>query len=57
MTPRRIRVSGVRGDFLTPRGWPTPTDQWIRANTFWQPPEGWVPLPGLKPAPKGKKGK
>lgn len=53
MTPRRIRVPGVRGDFLTPRGWPTPTDRWIRANTFWQPPEGWTPVPGLKPAPKG----
>ena len=53
MTPRRIRVAGVRGDFLTPRGWPTPTDQWIRANTFWQPPAGWTPLHGLKPAPKG----
>lgn len=43
----------MRGDFLTPRGWPTPTDTWIRANTFWQPPEGWTPAPGLKPAPKG----
>ena len=53
MTPRRIRVAGVRGDFLTPRGWPAPTDQWIRANTFWQPPADWTPLPGLKPAPKG----
>lgn len=53
VTPRRIRVAGARGDFLTPRGWPTPTDQWIRANTFWQPPEGWTPTPGLKPAPKG----
>ncbi|BDV31254.1 hypothetical protein [Microbacterium terricola] len=53
MTPRRIRVSGVRGDFRTPPGWPTPTDNWIRANTFWQPPAEWTPLPGLKPAPKG----
>ena len=53
MTPRRIRVAGVRGDFLTPRGWPTPTDHWIRANTFWQPPPGWVPVPGLPPAPDG----
>lgn len=53
MSPRRIRVAGVRGDFLTPRGWPTPTDEWIRANAFWQPPEGWVPRPGLKPAPQG----
>lgn len=52
MTPRRIRVAGVRGDFRAPRGWPTPTDDWIRANTFWQPPAGWTPLPGLKPAPK-----
>jgi len=52
VTPRRIRVAGVRGDFRTPPGWPTPTDHWIRANTFWQPPAGWTPLPGLKPAPK-----
>lgn len=51
MTPRRIRVAGVRGDFRTPPGWPTPTDHWIRANTFWTPPAGWTPLPGLKPAP------
>lgn len=50
---RRIRVAGVRGDFRTPPGWPTPTDHWIRANTFWQPPAEWTPLPGLKPAPKG----
>lgn len=53
MTPRRIRVAGVRGDFRTPPGWPTPTDHWIRANTFWQPPTDWTPLPGLKPAPEG----
>lgn len=53
MSPRRIRVADVRGDFLTPRGWPTPTDEWISENTFWQPPEGWTPLPGLKPAPSG----
>ena len=53
MTPRRIRVAGVRGDFLVPRGWPTPTDHWIRVNTFWQPPRDWTPLPGLKPAPAG----
>ena len=52
MTPRRIRVAGVRGDFRTPPGWPTRTDQWIRANTFWNPPAGWTPLPGLEPAPK-----
>jgi hypothetical protein len=52
VTPQRIRVPGVRGDFRTPPGWPTPTDQWIRANAFWQPPTDWTPLPGLKPAPK-----
>lgn len=51
MTARRIRVAGVRGDFRTPRGWPTPTDEWIRHNAFWQPPPGWTPKPGLKPAP------
>lgn len=53
MTPRRIRVTGVRGDFRTPPGWPTPTDHWIRLNTFWTPPAGWTPLPGVKPAPEG----
>lgn len=51
MTARRIRVAGVRGDFRTAPGWPTPTDHWIRANTFGTPPAGWTPLPGLKPAP------
>lgn len=51
MIARRIRVAGVRGDFRTPRGWPTPTDDWIRGNAFWQPPQGWTPTPGLKPAP------
>lgn len=51
MSPRRIRVSGARADFVTPRGWPTPTDQWVRSNVFWQPPDGWTPLTGLRPAP------
>lgn len=50
---RRIRVRGVPADFRVPRGWPTPTDRWIRANAFWQPPAGWTPLSGLRPAPRG----
>lgn len=36
-----------------PPGWPTPTDRWILANALWQPAEGWVPLPDLRPAPEG----
>jgi len=36
-----------------PRGWPIPTDRWVRVNTFWQPPAGWVPLPDTPPAPEG----
>ncbi len=48
---RVIRVPGVGGDFLVPRGWPQPTDRWIRENLYWQPPAGWVPQPGLRPAP------
>jgi len=50
---RTIRVAGVPGDFRVPRGWPVPTDRWIRTNAFWVPPEGWTPTPGLRPAPKG----
>ena len=53
MSARRIRVHGVHADFITPRGWPTPTDAWIRANGFWQPPADWAPLPGLRSAPEG----
>lgn len=49
---RRIRVAGVPADFRVPRGWPTPTDRWIRTNAFWVPPLGWTPLPDLKPAPR-----
>jgi hypothetical protein len=48
-----IRVQAVGGDFRVPRGWPQPTDQWIRENLFWQPPDGWVPREGLRPAPAG----
>ena len=50
---RTVRVAGVPGDFRVPRGWPTPTDRWIRANAFWVPPTGWTPTPGLRPAPAG----
>lgn len=48
---RRIRVAGVPADFRVPRGWPTPTDRWIRANAFWVPPVDWTPLPEVPPAP------
>ncbi len=48
---RRIRVEGVPADFRVPRGWPTPTDKWVRENVFWQPPPGWAPLSDLRPAP------
>lgn len=47
MSPRRIRVAGVSADFRVPRGWPTPTDGWVRSNVFWQPPPGWTPRPDL----------
>jgi len=50
---RRVRVGGVAADFLVPPKWPTPTDRWIRNNTFWEPPPGWTPLGGLPPAPVG----
>ncbi len=48
---RRIRVAGVPADFRVPRGWPSPTDKWVRENVFWQPPPGWAPLSDLRPAP------
>lgn len=48
---RRIRVAGVPADFRVPRGWPTPTDRWIRTNAFWVPPVDWAPMPGIPPAP------
>lgn len=48
---RRIRVAGVPADFRVPRGWPTPTDRWIRTNAFWVPPADWTPVPGMRPAP------
>lgn len=48
-----VRVPGVTADFRAPRGWPTPTDSWIRANAFWQPPAGWTPMEGVRPAPEG----
>jgi hypothetical protein len=53
VSPRRIRVAGVTADFRVPRGWPTPTDRWVRENAFWQPPTGWAPIDGLRPAPPG----
>ena len=49
---RRIRVGGVPADFRVPRGWPVPTDRWVRTNALWIPPVGWTPLPGLEPAPR-----
>ena len=48
---RRIRVPGVPADFRVPRGWPTPTDKWVRDNAFWHPPADWTPLPSLPAAP------
>lgn len=48
---RRIRVNGVPADFRVPRGWPTPTDKWVRENAFWRPPPGWTPRPSLRAAP------
>ena len=30
-----------------------PTDRWVRANTFWEPPAGWVPISAIPPAPEG----
>ena len=50
---RRIRVPGLAADFHVPRGWPTPTDRWIRENLFWRPPRGWTPRRGLRGAPAG----
>jgi hypothetical protein len=50
---RKVRVPGVPADFRVPPGWPTPTDRWVRANTFWQPPAGWAPLPDTPAAPDG----
>lgn len=50
---RRIRIRGVAADFRVPRGWPTPTERWIRENVFWTPPEAWMPRPDLSPAPIG----
>lgn len=48
---RRIRVAGVPADFRLPRGWPTPSDRWVRDNAFWEPPPGWTPQPSLPAAP------
>jgi hypothetical protein len=50
---KRVRVPGVPVDFRVPRGWPTPTDRWIRENVLWSPPPGWTPLPGAPSAPSG----
>lgn len=52
---RIIRLPNVAADFRVPPKWPQPTDAWIRANLFWEPPEGWVPIDGLPPAPPGWK--
>lgn len=50
---RRIHVEGVPADLLIPRGWPIPTDKWIRDNALWHPPPGWTPVPNVSPAPAG----
>lgn len=39
--------------FRGPDGWPEPSSDWLAANQGWEPPVGWVPLPGLAPAPAG----
>ncbi len=49
----KVRIPGLAADFRVPRSWPAPTDSWLRRNAFWQPPDGWVPIPGLPPAPAG----
>ncbi len=49
----RIRVAGVPADFRVPRGWPTPTDRWVRDNAFWLPPADWSPTPSTPAAPEG----
>jgi hypothetical protein len=49
----RIRAAGVPADFRVPRGWPTPTDKWVRDNAFWQPPAGWSPTRATAAAPEG----
>jgi hypothetical protein len=48
---RRIHVEGVPADLLIPRGWPIPTDKWVRDNALWNPPPGWTPVPNASPAP------
>nr|RZI37544.1 hypothetical protein BJQ95_00019 [Cryobacterium sp. SO1] len=32
-------------------GWPTPTLEWVTTHLGWQPPPGWVPLPGCPHSP------
>ncbi|WP_243073795.1 hypothetical protein [Microbacterium sp. SS28] len=49
----RIRVAVVPADFRLPRGWPTPTDKWVRDNAFWQPPADWSPTQAGAAAPDG----
>ncbi len=53
MGSKRARVPGLPADFRVPRGWPTPTDRWLRENALWVPPAGWAPLPDTPPAPVG----
>lgn len=48
---RRVHVEGVPADMLIPRGWPIPTDKWVRDNALWHPPPGWSPGPNVEPAP------
>jgi hypothetical protein len=43
----------VPADFRVPRGWPTPTDKWVRDNAFWQPAAGWSPPEAAAAAPDG----
>ena len=37
--------------FHGPPGWPTPTLEWVNPHLGWQPPPGWVPVPGCPHSP------
>ena len=37
--------------FHGPPGWPAPTLEWVNTHLGWQPPPGWVPVPGCPHSP------
>jgi hypothetical protein len=39
--------------FQRPPGWPGPSLDWVAGHQGWEPADGWVPLPGTPPAPRG----